>query len=111
MNYNVNLNSFIPVTRFNRGEAEKILDEVKHSGIKVIVKNNTPAAVMLSPKEYEEMINFIEDTQDYLLALEREKNNQNENLIDFEDFLKSDGTSIEELENMEDVELEYELED
>lgn len=110
MKHSINLNSFIPITRFNRGEAGKILDEVAHSGVKIIIKNNTPAAIMLSPSEYEEMINIIEDAEDYFLALEREKDKQNENLIDFEEFLKSDGTSIEELKDMEDVELEYELE-
>ena len=32
------LNAFVPISRFNKGEAGKIIEEVKRDGIKVIVK-------------------------------------------------------------------------
>lgn len=46
------LNAFIPITRFNKGEAGKIIDEVKKDGPKVIIKNNAPECVMISVEEY-----------------------------------------------------------
>ncbi|GHV24771.1 hypothetical protein FACS189465_2280 [Clostridia bacterium] len=55
MNYAIDLNALIPVTRFNKGEAGRILDELSSSGIKVILKNNTPAAVMLSLKNHKKI--------------------------------------------------------
>ena len=68
------LDSLVPITRFNRGEANKIFEEVRESGCKIVVKNNTPACVMLTPERYKEMMELIEDQ--YLLALaeERERN-------------------------------------
>ena len=65
------LDALIPITRFNRGEANKIFDEVKESGCKVVVKNNTPACVLLTPERYQEMVDMIEDQ--YLLALAAER--------------------------------------
>lgn len=96
-NYAINLNSLIPITRFNRGEAGKIIEEVNKSGMKVVIKNNVPAAIMLSPERYEEILNELEDTKDYLLALKREISNKDNDLTDFNEFLKSEGTSVEKL--------------
>lgn len=45
-------NAIVPITRFNKGEAGKIIDEVKNEGPRIIVKNNVPECVMLSLEEY-----------------------------------------------------------
>lgn len=45
-------NAIVPITRFNKGEAGKIIDEVKNEGPRIIVKNNIPECVMLSLEEY-----------------------------------------------------------
>ncbi len=50
------LNAFVPISRFNKGEAGKIIEEVKRDGIKVIVKNNAPECVMLSVEAYEKLV-------------------------------------------------------
>lgn len=47
--------SIIPITRFNKGEAGKIIDEVKQNGARIIVKNNVPECVMISIQEYSEL--------------------------------------------------------
>ena len=65
------LDAFVPITRFNRGEANKIFDEVRETGCKVVVKNNAPACVLLTPEMYQEMVEMIEDQ--YLLALAEER--------------------------------------
>ena len=33
------MNSMVPITRFNKGEANRIFDEVESSGMKIVVKN------------------------------------------------------------------------
>ncbi|MDK9712360.1 type II toxin-antitoxin system Phd/YefM family antitoxin [Acidaminobacter sp.] len=64
------LNSIIPITRFNKGEANKIFEEVHQDGIKIVVKNNKPACVLISPEEYNEIVEMIEN---YNLLMEAEK--------------------------------------
>ncbi len=50
------LNSFVPISRFNKGEAGKIIEEVKRDGIKVIVKNNAPECVMITVEDYDRLV-------------------------------------------------------
>ena len=49
------LNKTVPITAFNRGKAGQIFSEVKRSGMAVVIKNNAPECVLLSPQQYEEM--------------------------------------------------------
>jgi hypothetical protein len=51
---------------------------------------------------------ILEDEHLLALALEREKNGSGKT-YSFEEILAEDGLTIEEIDNMEDVELEYEL--
>ena len=50
------LNSFVPISRFNKGEAGKIIEEVKRDGIKVVVKNNAPECVMITVEDYDRLV-------------------------------------------------------
>lgn len=99
------MNSMIPITRFNKGEATKIFDEVELSGTKIVVKNNKPACVLLSPAQYESLMEMLSD---YMLYTEAENrmanNNQGEN-ISHEDLMKELGISREDLDDV-DVEIE-----
>ncbi len=54
----------IPISMFNRGLAGKIFSDVKANGAKVVIKNNAAEAVLLSPDEYIQMMDMIND---YLL--------------------------------------------
>lgn len=42
----------VPITRFNKGEAGKIIEEVKQDGVRIIVKNNIPECIMITVEEY-----------------------------------------------------------
>ena len=46
------IKAMVPITRFNKGEAGKIIEEVKRDGIRVIVKNNVPECIMITVEEY-----------------------------------------------------------
>lgn len=50
------LKSFVPISRFNKGEAGKIIEEVKRDGIKVVVKNNAPECVMITVEDYDHLV-------------------------------------------------------
>ena len=53
------IHSFVPISRLNKGEAGKVIDEVKADGIRVIVKNNIPECVMITVEEYDRFVLLI----------------------------------------------------
>ena len=67
------LNSFVPISRFNKGEAGKIIEEVKRDGIKVIVKNNAPECVMLTVEAYDKLVQESNRIVNPPQTLEQEK--------------------------------------
>ena len=50
------IHAFVPISRLNKGEAGKIIDEVKEDGVRVIVKNNVPECVMITVEEYDRVL-------------------------------------------------------
>lgn len=100
------MNSMVPITRFNQGEASKIFDEVDKSGYKIVVKNNKPACILVSPEKYEEMLELIEDAKLFMEAEKRMKNATESNILSREEVLKRHGLTNEDIENAEDVEIE-----
>ena len=64
------LYSVVLISRFNKGEANKIFDEVAASGCKIVVKNNKLVCVLLSPERYEAI---METLSDYMLFVKAEK--------------------------------------
>ena len=67
------LNAFVPISRFNKGEAGKIIEEVKRDGIKVIVKNNAPECVMLTVDAYDKLVQESRRIVNPPQSLEEEK--------------------------------------
>jgi len=98
------MDSIVPITRFNRGEANKIFEEVSQYGTKIVMKNNVPACVLVNPEQYEEMIEALED---YALYLEAEKrmNSLEEGFISSEKVYEELKISEEDLNDI-DVEIE-----
>ena len=98
------MHSMIPVSRFNKGEASKIFDEVAKTGMKIAVKNNKPACVLLSPERYEALMEEMDDLQ---LMMEAEKRiSEGGKTISFQEVLSKNGITEADLEGWEDVEIE-----
>ena len=97
------LDSIIPISRFNKGEATRIFNEVKTDGIRIVVKNNTPECVLISPKEYQDMIEQYEDA--LLLVEATNRLSQKTKYISQEQVLKEFDITEDELQAV-DVELE-----
>lgn len=55
------MKSIVPITRFNKGEANRIFDEVESSGTKIVMKNNRPACILMSPEQYESLMEMLSD--------------------------------------------------
>ena len=61
------LDNLIPITQFNRGQASRIFDRLHSESRLVVLKNNQPAAIILSPSEFQRLSEIEED---YTLLLE-----------------------------------------
>jgi len=99
------MRSMVPVSRFNKGEAAKIFDEVAKSGMRIAVKNNKPACVLLSPERYESLLEEIEDLE---LMMEAERRLANDNGVyhSFEEVMAANGITQADIDAAEDVEIE-----
>ena len=96
------MNSIVPITRFNRGEASKIFDEVKENGIKLVLKNNSPACVLVKPKLYEAMVEALEDYALYFEAEKRIRNaEEEEEYISFDQVMTNLGIEESDLDGIE----------
>ena len=99
------MKSVVPITRFNKGEANRIFDEVEASGTKIVMKNNRPVCILMSPAQYETLMEMLSD---YITREEAERR-----MIDYdpkesinqEEMMKSLGISPDELDDIE-VEIE-----
>lgn len=100
------LNSLISITQFNKGQASKIFDRLRTERQLVVLKNNAPSAVILSPEEYERLAEIEEDYQLLLLAQQRIANSNMERTVTFNDAMVDLGISENELNEAEDVEIE-----
>ncbi|MBE6997283.1 MAG: type II toxin-antitoxin system Phd/YefM family antitoxin [Ruminococcaceae bacterium] len=99
------LNSLVPITQFNRGQASRIFDRLHTESQLVVLKNNQPAAVILSPEEYERLSEIEEN---YLLLLEAGKRlaASSGHTISESDLMKELGITEEELEAAEEPVIE-----
>lgn len=100
------LNSIVPISRFNKGEANKIFDEVNKTGCKIVVKNNKPTCVLITPEAYQDMVEEIEDLKLCMETERRIKNGAENDCISQEEIRKEFGITQEDLDAIEDVEIE-----
>lgn len=100
------LHSFVPISRFNKGEAGKIISEVQDDGVKFVVRNNVPECVMLSLSVYERILEDLEDYELAAIALERESRSEGKNLISHEEMMARYGITQADLDAIDDSEIE-----
>ena len=53
----------VPISSFNKGIAGKIFREVRATGAKVVIKNNVPECVLISPEEYVQLMDELSDAR------------------------------------------------
>lgn len=54
------LNNLVSITMFNQGQASKIFSRLKEEKQIVVLKNNVPTAILLSPEEYDRLLSLAE---------------------------------------------------
>ena len=100
------LQSLVPISQFNKGQAAKIFDRLRSEKELIVLKNNQPSAIILSPEEYTRLTEIEED---YLLLLEANKRmeeNGNNKSVSFDAVMNDLGISEDELLETEDVDIE-----
>ena len=106
MNIIAAIQNTISITQFNRGLAGKIFQEVKQSGAKVVMKNNTPECVLISPDEYVRLMDEVNDARLLALAVKRMENFNPNNTISEKQVMEEFGGSEEDLSDFAEVEFE-----
>lgn len=103
------LQSLVPISQFNKGQAAKIFDRLHSERELIVLKNNQPSAIILSPEEYTRLTEIEED---YFLLLEANKrmedneDNENNETISFDAVMNNLGISEDDLLDTEDVDIE-----
>lgn len=96
----------VSISQFNRGMAGKVFGEVKKSGPKVVIKNNEPICVIISPEEYVKFMEELEDAYMYMTSQDRLSHFKPDELVSEEDVFKEFGIKEEDLAGYDEVEFE-----
>lgn len=100
------LQCLVPISQFNKGQASKIFDRLRSEKELIVLKNNQPSAIILSPEEYTRLTEIEED---YFLLLEANKRleeNGSKPTVTLSSVLDELGITEKELEETEDVAIE-----
>ncbi|MCM1039647.1 MAG: type II toxin-antitoxin system Phd/YefM family antitoxin [Ruminococcus sp.] len=100
------LQSLVPISQFNKGQAAKIFDRLHSEKELIVLKNNQPSAIILSPEEYTRLTEIEEDYFLLLEANKRMEDNGDHKTISFDSVMSDLGISEDELSDMEDVNIE-----
>lgn len=96
----------ISISQFNRGLAGKIFEDVKQSGVKVVMKNNAAECVLLSPDEYMRLMDEVNDARLLTIAAERMAHYDPDSLVSADELYGELGITEEDIDNLGEVEIE-----
>ena len=99
------LQSLVPISQFNKGQAAKIFDRLQSERELIVLKNNQPSAIILSPEEYTRLTEIEEDYFLLLEANKRMEENGSNKTISFDSVMSNLGISEEELVDTEAVDI------
>ena len=101
------LQSLVPISQFNKGQAAKIFDRLHSEKELIVLKNNQPSAIILSPEEYTRLTEIEEDYFLLLEANKRMEDNGNNKTLSFDSVMSNLGISEDELLDTEAVDVEW----
>ena len=100
------LQSLVPISQFNKGQAAKIFDRLHSENELIVLKNNQPSAIILSPEEYTRLTEIEEDYYLLLEANRRLEADGNNKTVSLDTVMNDLGISEDELLDAEDVDIE-----
>ena len=90
----------VPISCFDRGGASRVFDALDHDGPTIVMENDHPVCVLLSPKQYEVMIEMLSDTLLLEEAESRMAMNDDAKDISQEEMMRTLGIRQEELDTI-----------
>ena len=96
----------IPISLFNKGLAGKIFSDVRSCGAKVVMKNNAPECVLISPDEYIKIMDEVNDARLLSIAAARMSSFDPSMLITQADVDAEFGFSPEDFSDIGEIEFE-----
>ena len=100
------INRTVPISQFNRGLAGQIFSDMKKTGPKVVMKNNSAECVLLSPDEYVRLMDGLNDARLLALASERMAHFDAATIIPEEKVWDRLGITEDDLDSIGEVEFE-----
>ncbi|MBQ6334808.1 MAG: hypothetical protein IJI46_07070 [Erysipelotrichaceae bacterium] len=100
-NFSDVINNTVSFSEFNRGQAGKIFKNVKQTRAKLVMKNNVPECVLISPEDYKQIVDDYNDLLLLLDAIERISNADPKEMYTQEEAVKMFGLTRERLEDDE----------
>ena len=100
------MHRLVPITQFNKGQTSRIFDRVRNERQIIVLKNNTPSAVIISPEEYERFSEMEENYHLLLEATERLERAKGKPTISMADSMSEFGITQKDLDAMEDPVIE-----
>ena len=100
------LQSLVPISQFNKGQAAKIFDRLHSENELIVLKNNQPSAIILSPEEYTRLTEIEEDYYLLLEANRRLEADGNNKTVSLDTVMNELGIREDELLDAEDVDIE-----
>lgn len=96
----------VPISLFNRGLAGKIFEEVKQCGAKVVMKNNTAECVLLSPDEYIQLMDEVNDARLLTMASSRMAKADPSSFVPADQLYAEMGITQADLDEIGEVDIE-----
>lgn len=96
----------VSISSFNRGLAGKIFSDVRRSGAKVVMKNNAAECVLMSPQEYIQLMDEVNDARLLTIATDRMNHYSPSFTIPQEQIDHEFGFKEEDLTDADEVEFE-----
>lgn len=99
------LNRLVSISQFSKGQAAQVFERLKSEPQLVVLKNNVPAGVLLSPAEFSRMAEIEENYALLLLAQRRLAGNNLAGALSEEQVMKDLGLTEADIDAAEDVEI------
>lgn len=96
----------VSISLFNRGLAGKIFEEVKQCGAKVVMKNNAAECVLLSPDEYIQLIDEVNDARLLSIATSRMAKTTADSFVPADQLYAEMGITQADLDEIGEVDIE-----
>lgn len=105
MNTATLLDNIVPTSAFSQGKSAKCFEKVSDGAPVIVMKNNAPYRVVVTPADFARMAELEEDNELLTMALARLEANAGKPAVPASEVYARLGVDMDEVAAMDDVEL------